>query len=466
MYNAAMILDRLIAGGCCLLWAPMAYGQILTSDLELKLVPNVGAAWQTIALENTYADAIVVCTYNLPSASDPPATTRIQNVTATSFQLRIQQFENSSIVTASDVHCIIADEGAHDSSGLKYEAHKVISDGTNGLAVPGGWGVANAENVTNDIIQSYANPHVVGQVMTFNDANASVFWNFDCDARGNGAFFSGQADGICIGKHIGQINGSRAAETLGYIVIEAGGGTVNDITFAAAVGPDTGAGVGNNPPFSYGVSGNFDIGILTQAGEDGGQGGWSVLFGSNPLPNNQINWATDEETVAGDTSRTHTTENVGYWVFNNNQMASMTGEKDVALFSGNASQYAIPGSDVIYTISASNTGSGPVDNDSLFLVDAMPPEVEFFNGDIDDGGPLTGVVDFDAGDSGLTFDEATDLAFSNAATKPATAAGCNYTPLTGYDPNVTFICFSPTGSMREGTITPSEFSISFRAGVE
>ena len=37
----------------------MAYGQILTNDLELKLVPNVGAAWQTVALENSYSNAIV-----------------------------------------------------------------------------------------------------------------------------------------------------------------------------------------------------------------------------------------------------------------------------------------------------------------------------------------------------------------------------------------------------------------------
>jgi len=243
-----MFAKRLIAGGASLLWAPVAYGQILTPDLELKLVPNVGAGWQTVVLENTYSDAIVVCTYNLPSSIAPPATTRIRNITATSFQLRIQQFENSSIVTASDVHCVIADEGAHNSGGLKYEARKVDADRTAGLAVQGGWDIINNENVTSNITQSYANPHVVGQVMSFNDVNASVFWNYDCDNRGNGAFFSGQADGICVGKHIGQINGSRATETLGYIVVEAGTGTVNDISFAAAVGPDIGGGVGNNPP--------------------------------------------------------------------------------------------------------------------------------------------------------------------------------------------------------------------------
>jgi len=461
-----MLLKRLLLGCIGLFWAPMAYGQLLTANLELKLVPNVGAAWQTIALENTYSNAVVVCTYNLPSSTSPPATTRIRNVTPTSFKLRIQQFENNSIVTTSDVHCVIADEGAHDSGGLKYEARTVISDGTNGLSVPGGWGVVNAENVTSAITQSYADPHVIGQVMSFNDVNASVFWNFDCDNRGNGAFFSGQADGICVGKHIGQINGTRAAETLGYIVIEAGGGTVNDITFASAVGGDSIRGVTNGAPFNYSVTGDFDIGVNTQAGEDGGQGGWSVLYGADPLPNNTIQLGIDEETVAGDTSRTHTTENVAYWVFDNNQMANLQGSKGVALYSGNASPYAIPGSDVIYTIQAQNSGSGSVDNDSLFLVDSLPPEITFYNGDIDDGGPLTGVVDFQANASGLTFDEATDLGFSNAITKPTDFAGCSYTPTAGYDPNVTFICLSPSGTMSEGTITSSEFSVSFRAGVD
>lgn len=453
---------------CGLTWlfsSQLAYGQMVTSDLEIKLIPNVGATWQTVALENTYSDAIVVCTYNLPSSSAPSATTRIQNITSTSFDLRIQQFENSSIVTASSVHCVIADEGPYNSDGLKYEARKVLSTGTSGLSVPGNWGVANTEDVSNDVTQMYTNPHVVGQVMSFNDANASVFWNFDCETRGNGAFFSGQADGICVGKHIGQIKNTRADEWLGYIVIEAGSATVNDITFAAAVGPDTGAGVGNAPPYNYTVSGDFDVGILTDAGEDGGQGGWAILYGADPLPNNQIRWAIDEEIVAGDSTRRHTSENVGYWIFDNNQTAALDADKRVEIYSGSSSQYAIPGSDVIYTIAADNNGSGPVDNNSMFLVDALPPEITFYNADIDDGGPLSGVIDFDAGDSGLTFTEATDLGFSNAATAPTSFAACNYSPSAGYDEDITYVCFAPKGAMSEGTITASDFSVSFRARI-
>ena len=452
-----MYSRSIFAGGMLwLLGGQLAYGQMLTTDLELKLVPNVSAAWQTVQLENSYSDAIVVCTYNLPSDTDPSTTTRIQNITATSFQLRLQQFENSSAVTASDVHCVIADEGAYNSGGLKYEARKVISDQTSGLSVPGGWGNVNNEDVSADITQTYANPHVVGQVMSFNDVNASVFWNYDCDNRGNGAFFSGQADGICVGKHIGQINGTRAAETLGYIVIEAGAATVNDITFAAAVGPDTGGGVGNSPPYNYSVSGDFDIGILTQQGEDGGEGGWAILYGSDPLSSNQISWAIEEEVVAGDTSRTHTTENVGYWVFDNNQIPNMSANKDVELFSGNTTAYAVPGSDVVYDITVENTGSGPVDNNTIVIIDAMPPELSF----------MTGSVSFTDNGSGLTFTPATDLAFSKAATAPANFAACTDTPTGTYDPDITFICLAPKGSMSEGTITSSSFTVEFQAAVK
>ena len=460
-----MLLRCFIAGVVFwLISGPLAYGQMLTSDLELKLVPNVGSAWQTVTLENTYSDAIVVCTYNLASNLNPSATTRIRSITATSFQLRLQQFENSAVVTAGDVHCVIADEGAYNSGGLKYEARKVLSTGTSGLAV--GWGVGTTENVTSDITQTYANPHVVGQVMSFNDVNASVFWNFDCDNRGNGAFFSGQADGICVGKHIGQINNTRAAETLGYIVLEAGAGTVNDISFAAAVGPDTGGGVGNSPPYNYTVSGDFDIGVLSSAGEDGGQGGWAILYGNDPLSANQISWAIEEETVAGDTTRRHTTENVGYWVFDNNQAPTMAANKSVEMFSGNTSAYAIPGSDVIYSITVENTGSGPVDADTIVMIDALPPEISFYNDDIDDGGPHTDAVVFINNDSGLTFDPGVDVRFSKAPTAPANFLACNDTVSAGYDDAVTFICLAPKGVMREGTITPSSFTLQFRAAVK
>lgn len=442
-----------------------ASAQRLTLDLEVTLVPNVGAAWQTVNLQNSYTNAVVVCSYVLPSSASNDAVTRIQSVTSNSFQLRVQQFENSSAVTASDVHCIIADAGSYDlPGGLKFEAGTVVSDQTSGLSVPNGWNLPNLEELTGSLGQSYSSPVVLGQVMSFSDSNASVFWTNNCTNRNRSPFQTNNR--FCVGKHIGQINGTRAAETLGYFVIEAGSGTVNDIDFSVALGADSVTGVGNSPPYTYGLSDDFEIGVVTQAGEDGGQGGWAVLYGADPLPANTIQLAVDEETVAGDTSRTHTTEQIAYWVFKNEQSVSLDAAKDVVISTTSISPYAIPGSDVVYTITVENTGSGAVDNNTMFIADAMPPEAIFYNGDIDDGGPLTDSVVFTSTGSGLTFDPLTDLAFSNAAARPTSFAACTYSPAAGYDPDVTYICLNPKGTFNGGSLANSEFSIDFRAQIE
>ena len=150
---------------------------------------------------------------------------------------------------------------------------------------------------------------------------------------------------------------------------------------------------------------------------------------------------------------------------------SLNGNKTMQIYDPNAlGLYAIPGNDVIYTITVSNAGLGPTDANSVVLIDAMPPEVEFFNGDIDTGGPdtFTGTdpVGFvQANGAALTLDFATNVAFSNAGTAPADFASCTYTPAAGYDPNVTYICFNPQGQLSAGDPDP-EFSVSFRARIQ
>jgi len=124
--------------------------------------------------------------------------------------------------------------------------------------------------------------------------------------------------------------------------------------------------------------------------------------------------------------------------------------------------YAIPGNDVIYTITVENTGAGEIDSGSLILIDFMPPEVSYFNGDIDDGGPETDPVAFETTSGGLTLDFAADVGFSDAATQPTNFANCTYTPAAGYDPDVTYICFNPKGVMSG----QSTMSVSFRARIE
>ncbi|MEO1567804.1 MAG: GEVED domain-containing protein [Pseudomonadota bacterium] len=128
--------------------------------------------------------------------------------------------------------------------------------------------------------------------------------------------------------------------------------------------------------------------------------------------------------------------------------------------------FAVPGEDVIYTITFTNEGGGAVDADSVELIDELPPDVVFYNGDMDDGGSLTTdpVAWVDNG-SGLTLVYADDVAFSDGTSGPPTDfASCTYTPSAGYDPSVTHICFNPSGIMASGDPDPS-FAISFRTQI-
>ena len=58
--------------------------------------------------------------------------------------------------------------------------------------------------------------------------------------------------------------------------------------------------------------------IVTQAGMDGGNGGWAVIYGDDPLPPDWMDLAIDEDWVKDGESR-HTTEQVGYIVLEEQQ---------------------------------------------------------------------------------------------------------------------------------------------------
>jgi len=145
----------------------------------------------------------------------------------------------------------------------------------------------------------------------------------------------------------------------------------------------------------------------------------------------------------------------------------LNANKTVSVYDpGSQGLYAIPGTDVIYTINISNEGQGSVDFNSIDLIDIVPGNVEFYNGDIDDGGPETNPVAFaQSGVTGITFTYTSDVAFSNASIKPTDFSACGYTPVIGYDPQVKYICFNPKGTMVSDTPDPM-ISVSFRARIK
>lgn len=119
-------------------------------------------------------------------------------------------------------------------------------------------------------------------------------------------------------------------------------------------------------------------------------------------------------------------------------------------------RFAIPGADVIYTLTVSNSNSSPVDVGTMVLNDPLPPGMTFYNGDIDDAGPLTTNFEFVPGTSGLTF-TGVNLGYSNNG-----GSTYAYSPTAGYDAVVNAIRLSPQGTMAAN----SSFSIKFRTRIK
>ena len=449
------------AFGIALLFTTPAIAQdvplLLSEDLEIHNIPNVGAGWQTVSIANDLSNPVVACTYTLPSNASNDATIRLRNVSPGSFELRVQRFENSSAFTASTVFCLVAESGAHTlPDGRAFEAGTVLSTVTNGNSA--GWTAGQSERIDTLMSTSFSNPVVLGSVMTFNDPNASVFWTWNGSNRGAPP----TSNAIWVGKHIGMINGTRANETLSYIVFEEGSGTANGLSYQIDQGPNSVAGTGNNPPYNYTISGDLDMAVATQAAENGGNGGWAVLYGADPLPAGRIQLAVEEETVAGDTTRRHINEEVFYLgVENVSQAEDFDLSKTVIVHPDSDSDFMIPGADVLYTLTVENIGNGVPDRDSLFIYDAIPPELTFVNGDAN-GAALPGtdpLVVTPGADSGLSVGT---IGYSTGTIAPSGIGDCTAGPSDA----VTYVCVALDGYAQPGALySDVAVDVIFRAKV-
>jgi len=117
----------------------------------------------------------------------------------------------------------------------------------------------------------------------------------------------------------------------------------------------------------------------------------------------------------------------------------------------------------LYTIEVFNRGAGAADNNSLFLVDNLPPDVIFRNDFFDD--TTADPVKFVQDGAGLDWVFDRDVGFATSGPPPANFDACNYTPVSVYDPDVRFVCFAPDGALQGGSPSPS-FSVSFRTRIK
>ncbi len=302
------MLLRFFSLACLSFLSAVAGAYPITSYLEMVKASGVGNSWTNLSLSNSYTNPVVACTYNLPSIASNEATIRVQ-IIGSSIQVKAQPPNNSSPITASDVYCTVSEAGAY-TIPIKYEAHRVDISTTN--YGNGRWGSAYMMNVSSppQKTQTYSSPVVTGQVMSYSNSSFSTFWSSRCNNRAAPATNAS----ICIGKHTGQIVTTAAAwETLGYFIAESGEYTLANSYVKIALGGNSIRGTNNSPSYNYTLPRSYSFATATQSAMNGVNGSWAVLYGASPV-GNSINLAVDEETVAGDTTRIHTAEQVAYWV--------------------------------------------------------------------------------------------------------------------------------------------------------
>jgi hypothetical protein len=275
-------------------------------ELRKGVVAASTGGWITVTLDRDYTSMVVVLTPNY-SDTDAPMVARLQNASGSSFEVKLDRADGLAGSTADvfDVHYMVVEEGIYTEAehGVAMEAVKFTSTVTD---ENNSW-VGEARTYQ----QAYSQPVVVGQVMTNNDA-WSVFW-----ACGSSRTAPPSASALKVGKMVGEDpNATRLDETIGYVVVESGTWTLEGESFVAGLGGDTVRGVDDAPAYTYSFAElpSITAAVATQAAMDGGNGGWAVLYGDDPVSTSTINLAIDEDQMK-DLERKHTTEQVAFIVF-------------------------------------------------------------------------------------------------------------------------------------------------------
>ncbi len=279
----------------------------ISQIMEIGKVDGIGDDWQTISLGNSYQSMVVVATVVLANNTQLPVVARVRNAAGSSFELRVQN-PSGPVTEFYKVEYVVVEEGVYteEEDGFKMEARKELSVKTAGSG--------NFVLELWDYLQPYNSPVIVGQVMTANDDSWSQFWSSKTNS------FSTPADssGFAAGKQIAQdnINTDREDETIGIIVMEAGKHSLDGLRFEAFVGGNTVAGVQNTlTGFIYNLG--LDVAkhaVLSVSGFNGGDGGWPVLFGDEPIRGSSMFLAFDEDQIL-DLERFHIAEEVSYIAF-------------------------------------------------------------------------------------------------------------------------------------------------------
>ncbi len=316
------------------------------------------SVWTTVSLPSSYTDMVVVTT-PVTDRTNASVTTRIRNVSGNSFEIMLQHagtLGGLGSVTLP-VHFTVVEAGAYTLAehGVQLEAIKYLSTVTDRKNSYVG------ENQTPILVNSYSQPVVVGQVMSFNDPQWSAFWS-----RGGSEKTPISSANVWVGKHVGSDQmTSRADEVIGYIIIEQGDGRIgagsgNAYSYHAMLGGYAIDGVFNNgASYPNPIAGTTSA-VASVSGFTGPDGGWAVLHGDMPLTS-AINLAVEED-QAQDVERGHNNEHVAYIVF----------RQDLSNNTPPSAQSQSVGTDEDFVLPIMLAGNDP-ENDPLSFLIVTPP---------------------------------------------------------------------------------------------
>ena len=278
-----------------------AFGEKGVLAMEWGTIAQLNDTWQTIHLTYTYIDPVIVATPHYDNAG-VPTVTRITNITDNSFAVRLQDTGGGTATTRNISYLVVEAGNWTLPNGDHLEATTYTSTTTDSDS---DW-TPDQRNY----LSSYTNPVVIGQVMSYNDRNWSVFWASDGTTTGEPT-----STNLYTAKHVGQDpNTARIDETIGYIVMEQGHDTIKGTPYDAELTADSVQGVLNSPPYNVAYQTSYStaptVAIASSAGMDGGNGGWPVTYGARTATT--IGLACDEYDSG---ERSHTAEPVALVTF-------------------------------------------------------------------------------------------------------------------------------------------------------
>lgn len=262
---------------------------------------TVDDSFSTVALTNTYDDPVVVPLF-MESANTEPVSVRLDNVGASSFDLALQSPSGASLSTDT-VYYMVVEEGAWTMpDGTLIEAG-TVDDGT--VAYKNSW-----SGTTVSYASSFSTaPVVFHNVMTYNDSDWIDSVIFSPGSRTSPPTTSG----FDVSLNGAEAVTSHSSETIGWIAIEQGAGTIDGVDFEVDQTSDSVLGH-DNGCYTFSFSSSFSsapLVFIDGQEQDGNDGSWGV---GCSVSTSQVGMHAEEDQET-DSERAHTTEVFGWAAF-------------------------------------------------------------------------------------------------------------------------------------------------------